>query len=263
MSLATEVARYLPFLRRYARALSGSQAIGDMNVKATLEVLIDQPSLFRTDIPSRVALYRVFQQVINNQSAKWNRPKAAPTGVISERLSGVDQDCRQALLLTAMEGFSQADTAEILECSTRDIEAMTAAAVRQLTVQAPTTVLIIEDEPVISLDLASIVSEMGHKVVGTAATSAEAVALAKATRPGFVLVDIQLADGSSGIDAVHEILAAMDVPVIFITAYPERLLTGERPEPTFLLTKPFAPDDVKNIIGHALLLKDEAQSRAA
>jgi CheY-like chemotaxis protein len=162
-----------------------------------------------------------------------------------------------------MEGFGREDAGEILGHTVDEIDALVADAVRELMAQPPTTVLIIEDEPVISLDLASIVADLGHSVVGTAATSGEAVALARATRPGFVLADIQLADGSSGIDAVHEILSAMDVPVIFITAYPERLLTGERPEPTFLVTKPFIADSVKSTIGHALLLAAEARSRAA
>ena len=67
-----------------------------------------------------------------------------------------------------------------------------------------------------------------------------------------MLADIQLADDCSGIDAVKDILAQFDVPVIFITAFPERLLTGERPEPTFLITKPFQPATVKAAIGQAL-----------
>jgi CheY-like chemotaxis protein len=76
----------------------------------------------------------------------------------------------------------------------------------------------------------------------------------------MVLADIQLADGSSGIDAVNEILMAFKLPVIFITAYPERLLTGERPEPTFLITKPFQPEIVKAVISQALFFDANALS---
>jgi two-component SAPR family response regulator len=61
-----------------------------------------------------------------------------------------------------------------------------------------------------------------------------------------------LADGSSGLDAVDDILAIAQVPVIFITAYPERLLTGDRPEPTYLVTKPFQEGTVKTTISQAL-----------
>ena len=80
-------------------------------------------------------------------------------------------------------------------------------------------------------------------------------------RPGIVLADIQLADGSSGIDAVNEILEKDALPVIFITAYPERLLTGERPEPTFLVTKPFREETVKALISQALFFEDHSAEK--
>ena len=86
----------------------------------------------------------------------------------------------------------------------------------------------------------------------------EAVAAAKAARPGLVLADIQLADGSSGLDAVNEILAGFDVPIIFITAFPEKLLSGQRPEPTFLITKPFDVNMVRAVISQALFFEMKA-----
>lgn len=115
-----------------------------------------------------------------------------------------------------------------------------------------TQVLIIEDQPVIAADIEAIVRELGHQVIGVATTRDEAIGEAGRTRPGLILADIQLADGSSGIDAVGDILEGAAIPVIFITAFPERLLTGERPEPTFLITKPFDATTVKATIGQAL-----------
>ena len=129
---------------------------------------------------------------------------------------------------------------------------MIADAQREIDAELATDVLIIEDESIIAADIEALVKELGHNVIGIAATRAEAIAAIKDTKPGLVLADIQLADGSSGIDAVKDILATLDVPVIFITAFPERLLTGERPEPTFLITKPFQPETVKASIGQAL-----------
>ena len=94
---------------------------------------------------------------------------------------------------------------------------------------------------------------MGGAILGgVAVTRDEAVKMVGEERPGLVLADIQLADDSSGIDAVKDILAQFSVPVIFITAFPERLLTGERPEPTFLITKPFERSTVKAAISQAL-----------
>jgi CheY-like chemotaxis protein len=94
--------------------------------------------------------------------------------------------------------------------------------------------------------------ELGHRVTAVARTHKEAVEAARAKQPGLILVDIQLADGSSGVEAVNEILSWNQVPVVFITAYPDRLLTGQRPEPTFLMAKPFHVDDVRVVVSQAL-----------
>jgi len=76
--------------------------------------------------------------------------------------------------------------------------------------------------------------------------------MARQFKPGLVLADIRLADGSSGMDAAADILKSFEIPIIFITAFPEHLLTGERPEPAFLITKPFREETVKALIGQAL-----------
>jgi CheY-like chemotaxis protein len=263
MSLAQEVTQQLPYLRRYARALTGAQAPGDALVKVTLEALVANTQLYDRALAPRVALYRVFHRIWSGPQATSSKHEADlgthAVHDIGDRLKALNPLRRQALLLTVMEDFSRTDTAAILDCSVADIDQMVREALRDLVAQTPTAVLIIEDEPVISLDLANIVEEMGHKVAAIATTRSEAVAAAKAATPGLVLADIQLADDSSGIDAVRDILAELTAPVIFITAYPERLLTGERTEPTFLITKPFIPEGVKAIIAQALLLSAESQ----
>ena len=66
---------------------------------------------------------------------------------------------------------------------------------------------------------------------------------------------------SSGLDAVNEVLQSFEVPVVFITAYPEHLLTGELPEPAFLITKPFRPAMVSAVISQALFFERRAQSK--
>ena len=158
----------------------------------------------------------------------------------------------RALLLTAMEGFSIEDAGFLIGQSPDSISDLVAEAISEIESQTRTRVLIIEDEPLIALDLETIVRDMGHEVTGVAVTRDEAVALAMEERPGLVLADIQLADDSSGIDAVKDILSGFSVPVIFITAFPERLLTGEGPGPTFLITKPFQRSTVKAAISQAL-----------
>ncbi|CKY25605.1 two-component response regulator [Mycobacterium tuberculosis] len=98
-------------------------------------------------------------------------------------------------------------------------------------------------------------------MIGVARTHTDAIALAKSKRPGLILADIQLADGSSGLDAVNELLKSFEVPVVFITAYPERFLTGERPEPAFLISKPFQPAMVSAVASQALFFQRNSKSR--
>jgi CheY-like chemotaxis protein len=256
MSLGQKLAPHLPFLRRYARALTGSQSHGDNYVRATLEAIVAAPDDFPSDVDARAGLYRTFQAIW----ASTNFDEGAePVGIDADReavaqarLQTITPLSRQALLLTAMEGFTVVDTAYLIDCSPEEVEALVADAISEIERQTRTEVLIIEDEPIIAMDLEAIVRDLGHSVTGVAVTRDEAVAQAHAHRPGLVLADIQLADDSSGIDAVKDILAEFNVPVIFITAFPERLLTGERPEPTFLITKPFQRSTVKAAISQAL-----------
>jgi CheY-like chemotaxis protein/DNA-directed RNA polymerase specialized sigma24 family protein len=259
MSLGQQLAPHLPFLRRYGRALTGSQSHGDKYVRATLEAIIAAPEEFPREVDPRLGLYRIFQKIWNSTNYDETPDLSDNSGheaVARARLSRMTPLSRQALLLTAMEGFTPEDAAYLIEVDTDEVEALVAEALAEIEQQTRARVLIIEDEPIIAMDIETIVRDLGHEVTGVAVTRDEAVALAMDDRPGLVLADIQLADDSSGIDAVKDILAEFEVPVIFITAFPERLLTGERPEPTFLITKPFQRSTVKAAISQALFFDE-------
>lgn len=262
MSLSKTIAPHLPFLRRFARALAGTQSAGDAYVAATLEVLAEDASLFDGGLDPRVALYRTFLGLWNSVGINL-KPDAAEslTTPVDRKLEHITPLPRQAFLLCSVEGFSPAEAAAILDTSSDDVEGLIDEAGREIAAQVATDVLIIEDEPMIAMDLESIVEGLGHRVAGVARTHGEAVDAVKKDKPGLVLADIQLADGSSGLDAVNEMLGSIEVPVIFITAYPDRLLTGERPEPAFLITKPYQPDTVKAIISQALFFERRAHLR--
>ncbi|MDF2495211.1 response regulator [Sphingomonas sp.] len=256
MSLGQQLAPHLPFLRRYGRALTGSQSHGDKYVRATLEAIVAAPEEFPRHVDPRLGLYRTFQAIWGSTN---NDDHLSDPGDVDDqeavaraRLARMTPLSRQALLLTAMEGFTVEDTAYLIDVSPSEVEALVADALSEIENQTRARVLIIEDEPIIAMDIETIVRDLGHEVTGVAVTRDEAVALAMDDRPGLVLADIQLADDSSGIDAVKDILSEFQVPVIFITAFPERLLTGERPEPTFLITKPFQRSTVKAAISQAL-----------
>ncbi len=262
MAIAEKIAPHLPYLRRFARALCGNQESGDAYVVAVLESLVADPSSFPLDEEPRVALYATFLKVWNsvkvNQSA--TTPLAGkPESTLDRSLDAITPLARQVFLLTSVEGFNTAQVAQIMGVQIERVTELVSQAGKEIADQVATDVLIIEDEPLIAMDLESLVQGLGHAVTAVARTHREAVAAVKAKRPGLVLADIQLADGSSGLDAVNEILLSFDMPVIFITAFPERLLTGERPEPTFLITKPFETNTVRAIISQALFFGTSAR----
>lgn len=253
MSAAKLIAPHLPYLRRYARALTGSQQSGDAYVRTTLEALLESPDTLSKAASPKVALYKAFHTIWGSTVTEADHDEAVVARMTPDmRLQALPPRNREALLLTAVEGFSPEEAGTILGLDAHGVQSEILAAQSAIEAQLATNVLIIEDEPIIALDIESLVRDLGHDIAGVAATKDEAIALAKASRPGLVLADVRLADGSSGIDAATEILAAFDVPVIFITAYPERLLSGERPEPAYLITKPFLADTVKATIGQAL-----------
>jgi DNA-directed RNA polymerase specialized sigma24 family protein/CheY-like chemotaxis protein len=252
MALSDLIARQLPYLRRYARILTGSQSLGDSFVRELLEAALADGPLREQISSSRVGLFGAFSRIYATAGtelsvASSDGPAEAVT--VAHRLEQVTPLGRQALLLNAVEDFSEEEVAEILGCPEDDVRSMIDNALADIDSGSRLNVLIIEDEPLIAFQIEEIVTSLGHVPVGTAATHSQAVELFDKHRPDLVLADVQLADGSSGIDAVNEILSKFSVPVIFITAFPERLLTGERPEPTYLITKPFSDDFVRATIG--------------
>lgn len=263
MSVSHEISGHLPYMRRFARALVGSRESGDAYVIATLEAVVAEPRRLGDSQDLRVSLYKLFLDI-------WS---AAPDAVHSgagdalddagarNNLDAISLRPRIAFLLNALEGFDLEQVGETLDVSEQEAAELIKAANAEIADQIATDVLIIEDEPLIAHDLRSIVEELGHSVVGIARTRREAISTTEIQKPGLILADIQLADGSSGLDAVNEILGTLSTPVIFVTAYPERFLTGAPPEPAFLVTKPFSVDSLKAVISQALFFNRRSQRK--
>ncbi|MFC0588600.1 response regulator [Novosphingobium aquiterrae] len=264
MPFRQALAERLPLLRRYARALTGSQRSGDAYVRELLEAAIADPDLRDEIGEGRVALYRAFTRVWAQghvEAAFSDAPADLSSAETSAqaRLDRIPPEHRQALLLTTLEEFNEREAGEILGLEPAEVAALVARAVSEIDEESATQVLIIEDEPLIAMQLEALVADLGHVVVATASTRTQAVEAFSRTAPGLVLADIQLADQSSGIDAIEDILKLASVPVVFVTAYPERLLTGERPEPTYLVTKPFREDTLRAAISQALFFGSTAR----
>ncbi len=250
---ATSVAANVPFLRRYARALTGSQDSGDRYAAATLEAVLLDDTAAKSTPDAKLGLFRAFHLVWSSAGAPVGEADTRLSARAQSHMADLTPNTREALLLHVIEGFPPADVAAIMGVSTDEAIEFIEIARREMETSVAGRVMVIEDEAIIAMDIVSIVEDLGHGVTGVARTRTEAVALAASNRPDLILADIQLADNSSGIDAVNDILAQFDdIPVIFITAFPERLLTGSRPEPAFLITKPFSEDQVRSAVSQAM-----------
>lgn len=264
-TVAADLRTHLPFARRFARALCGNQESGDAYIVQTLETLIAERSILDHYDDSKTALYATFLKLWNSVAINLRAdvPTADPALASADRnLQAIAPLSRQAFLLVSMEGFSPSQTARVLGVEQAEVNDLINKATQDISEQISTDVLIIEDEPLVAMDLEAAMEEIGHRVVGVAATHSEALELARQKRPGLVLADIQLADGSSGIDAVNDLIDSFEAAVVFITAFPERLLTGEKPEPAFLITKPFDTNVVKAITSQALFFDQKVRRGA-
>lgn len=251
--LVAQIGSHLPFLRRYARALTGSQASGDRFAAATLEAVIEDSAVLRAHIDTKTGLFHAFHLVWSSAGAPLGEPDTRYSAAAQAHMTTLTPGSREALLLHTIEGFTQAEIGVIMGGDEDGVADLLDKAVQEMAASIAGRVMIIEDEAIIAMDIAAIVREMGHDVTGIAATRTEALTLAATQKPDLILADIQLADKSSGIDAVNDILARFgSLPVIFITAFPERLLTGQKPEPAFLISKPYSEDQVRSAVSQAM-----------
>ncbi len=251
-SISDELGTSIPFLRRFARAMTGSQTSGDTFAAASLEAILADRSVL-DGLETKTGLFKVLYGIWASAGAPVEEGESGPRAKAQKRLASLTNNSREALLLHTIEGFSYAEISQIIGVDTDEAEELVQIARREMADSAAGSVMIIEDEAIIAMDIESIVAEMGHRVTGIARTRDEAVKLGKADVPDLILADIQLADNSSGIDAVNDLLRDLGMrPVIFITAFPERLLTGDKPEPAFLISKPYSVDQVMSAVSQAM-----------
>jgi CheY-like chemotaxis protein len=254
--MSDKIAPELPFLRRYARALTGAQSKGDAYAIAALEAILASPDTFDNNLSVKAGLFKVFHSIWSTSGGTLEQPEGGLESQVHVHMENLTQGTREALLLHTLEDFPVSIVGEIMDISPKEAQTRIDTAIKEMTAAVSGRILIIEDETIIATDLEGIMTDMGHKVTGIARTAAAARALAETTPPDLILSDIQLADNSSGIDAVNDILTELpDTPVIFITAFPERLLTGQGPEPAFLIAKPFSEAQVRSAVSQAMFFR--------
>ncbi len=262
MSISKDIKPVLPYLRRFSRALNGSQEAGDAYLTATLEHLLDNLSAFNREMPTRIALYQLYLDVWSSTHLGETDIHPSDAAAFEHNLAALSPRARQAFLLRTVEGFSVPETAAIMGLDTDRVTRLLERGARDIAQELATKILIIEDEPIIAMDLETIVEDLGHHVVGVARGRRQAVAFAAQWKPELIISDIRLADGSSGIDVVNDIVTSGSKPVIFITAYPAQYLSTivNRPEPAFILSKPFNPDSVRAAVSRALFFDRRAHA---
>jgi DNA-directed RNA polymerase specialized sigma24 family protein/CheY-like chemotaxis protein len=249
------IIQYIPYLRRHARLLTGSQVIGDEFVRLCLELVVAEPEWLAGE-NLRVQLFRAFH-------AAWTKVQETIAGSstlaaveLTERvrqgLATLPGTERRTIALVVVEEFTYEETAYILGMTVDQVRDSVSKARSELMSRVSIPVLIIEDEQIVASDIARIVEDMGHRIAGMAGSQSQAVALAERLKPGLVLADIRLEDGGDGIAAAQTILETYSVPIVFVTGYPERLLTGSGLEPAFVVAKPFDAEALKVTIAHAL-----------
>src|SRR5436189_5465340 len=166
MSRSQLVAEHLPLLRRYARALTGSQASGDAYVGAMLEALLQDPSLLDERHGPRAGLFRLFTQIWNSVAINDDSEVTTLPLPSERRLSNITPLPRQAFLLLSLEGFSEEEVAYILGTDIAEIRKLTDAAGREMAAEIGPDGLIIEDETCIAMDLERHVQTAGRTASG-------------------------------------------------------------------------------------------------
>lgn len=260
--ISEELGNNLPYLRRFSRAVTGSQNSGDRFAAAALEAILADRTVL-DGVSVRTGVFRVLYGIWSSAGSPVDDGESGLKAQAQKHLSRLTADSREALLLYSVEGFSFDEIASIIGVDQGEAEELVKIARREMSDAVAGSVMIIEDEAIIAMDIESIVSDMGHRVTGIARTRDMAIELGQADVPDLILADIQLADNSSGIDAVNDLLAKLgERPVVFITAFPERLLTGDKHEPAFLISKPYTEDQVVSAVSQAMFFSSTETLKA-
>ncbi len=247
--------QHLPYLRRYARALTGTTGRGDALVTRTLEWYLDADD---AQSLSRGALYRHLNQLQDQGTVA---PAVAPYHPVETALMALDETDRRLYLLVNLEDLPVSDAAAVLGLPPEEAMERLTHARERVRARLTATILIVEDDAIIAYDLAETVRGMGHIVCGNAATMDEALALAAEHRPTLALMDIRLADGDNGLEVARELRSQRFLPVIFVTAFPEDLARQGLEHLGPVIPKPFTRDQIEQAITRAVFMPQPEDAR--
>lgn len=206
-------------LRQHAQALTGNRKLGDDLVDLASADLFANMASPPAQPDLAVQLFRLFHDRL--------------------RADGMTDLDRAAHLLHEIEKFALPEIVTILHITHQAAEQAFKSARTRFQRTEPAKVLLVEDEAILSMEMTILISDLGHRVTGVAMTQEQAIEMTRKDPADLIVLDINLADGSSGLDAYRKIVDVTDeVPVIVSTGFPDRLLAEEADCPIFLLVKP-------------------------
>lgn len=254
--LQGEITRQVPILRRYAGCLTGLPADGDALVTAVLAGILSGELELTTIAGPRLGLLRAlhdFWRPGDDVSGPAlpddpNLPRA------SRLLQLLPPLARAVTILTRGERLSTAEAGFVLRMEPAEVQLRLQVANRELARVMARRILIVEDDAITAIDLEDLVTSLGHRAIGPAVTRKEAVSLAMQEEPDLILSDVQLDERNAGIDAVREIRCRLNVPVIFVTAYPDHFADRVILDNSYIVSKPFSDGMISSMITNALRL---------
>jgi len=247
---AQQLLKHLPFLRRYARALTGSIEAGDDLVAAAVKESLQRPDGYGLGSPVRLPLYSLLHNLFDHEGP-WPAPPPS-THPMETALAMLPETERRLFLLVSLEELTIVDAARILDIGLNEARALMTDAQEALREALIANILIVEDDAIIAFDLAETVRNMGHKVCGTATTMEAALATARSCQPTLALMDLRLAHGDSGITTAQVLRRSSELPIIFVTAFGDELTRQGLEHLGPIIRKPFTREQIERAITQAV-----------
>lgn len=254
-------------LRRFLRALNIDTVWAEEWLRLTYASAETDEVLSGTATAS--AKFQVFKDFFSDWAAQrageaGSGNEGAPLPFTDDRLRtfvpNLPPVSEQMLLLCDFVGFSVEEGADLLDL-TPEQGAVELEEGRKLTRNlAPLPVLILEDHGLIAQDLSDIIGETGLSVIGTVANEADAKKACRQNWPDIIVSDQMLEGGDTGLQAIERLRADGDFAAIYVTAYPDEVLTGLEDEPAVIVAKPFKPEAIRAALGYTVAASDRLGS---
>jgi DNA-directed RNA polymerase specialized sigma24 family protein/CheY-like chemotaxis protein len=248
-ALADSILSLLPRLRRYAAAITGSSRTGDRYIELCLETLIQEPRRLTWQRSLAVQMFELLHEAIDACGLE-DEPLVELDRGLGQAILRLSTDDRRLALLTLLEGFSLDRAAGMLGMSVSEAYRRLAAACSALRDVCVARILIIEDKKSLADDLADLINQSGHTLIGVAADTRSAAAMAQRRRPDLVVADLHR--GMGGIGPVRAMLEGAAMPVIFLGGRPAALRRREG-VPVFVVDDLHDVRMVEDTINQALL----------